>query len=666
MKQEFLFGAAFYPEYMPYDRIDRDLSMMKKANMNVIRVAESTWSTLEPREGEFDFSVIDRILEKAAAYDMQVIVGTPTYAIPAWMARLEPDVMVTTPQGRKKYGKRQSMDIIHPAYRRYAERVIRKLIGHVCAHPNVIGYQIDNETRYYENSSAEMQELFRRHMMEKFKTTEALNQAYGLAYWSNSIADWEDFPSPDGTINAGIAGEYDRFRRHVAAEFLKWQYAIVDEYRRPDQFITHNYDFDFSKGYSYGMRTDINHFEASTAMTVNGCDIYHPSQDELTGVEISYSGDSTRSLKHRNFFTIETQAQGFKGWTPYPGQLRLCAYSNIAAGADAILYWNWHSIHNSMETYWKGVLSHDLAENPIYLEAAQIGGELKRLSGDLLHTRKRNQIAVVVDNHSLTALKWFPMDKSFSYNDALMWTYGCLYEQNLECDVVDINALHPQDYGMIVTPALYSIPEEKILELKAFVQEGGVLVSTLRSFVCDDHYSVYHDAAPHLLTDVFGMYYQQITSPGRARVCGQPVSYFAELLCPTDAETVIPYEHPYWKDYSAVTGHAYGKGKAYYVGTVVNKEMLKGVLRKAAEEMAERTSVGLNSEKYEFPVIVKNSCTENGSRLQFVMNFSEAEQSVSCPFHRAVELRSGTTYCRGEEIRLNDWDVCVLKEVREG
>ena len=654
---------------MPYRRIDTDFSMMKKAGMNVIRVAESTWSTWEPENGRFDFAILDEILAKAEEYGLWVIVGTPTYAIPSWMEKEHPDVMVTTPQGRRKYGHRQYMDIINPWYRKYAERIIRKLIGHVCGHPRLIGYQIDNETRYYENSTDQMKALFKQHLQETFHTTDALNQAYGLAYWSNSIASWEDFPDPDGTINAGIAGEYDRFRRHVAAEFLRWQYDIVREYKRDDQFITHNFDFDFSRGYSYGVRPDMNHYEASFAMDICGCDIYHPSQEQLTGAEIAFGGDSTRTLKGKNYFVIETQAQGFKEWTPYPGQLKQQAISHLASGADALLYWNWHSIHNSAETYWKGVLSHDLEENRIYREAAEIGRILKEHGADLLHMTKKNRIALVVDNHSLTALKWFPMDSTFGggkfgYNDAVRWVYDALYECNLECDVVDVKGLDPFDYAYIVTPSLYVATEEMLHKLEAFVHAGGILVSTLRSFVADDHYSVYHDRAPHLMTDVFGMYYQEISGPGNACVDGKEAQHMLELLKPSGCESIFYYEDRYWSRYAAATRNQYGKGYAYYVGTVTGKETLKKILLEAYQNLPEARTEGAK-ELLKFPLILRNGRTAAGVPIHFLFNYSHKSQEIRNPFQSATDLLTGRQYQKGEKLFLSDWGSMILKEDQE-
>ena len=666
MQKELLFGAAYYPEYMPYERIDTDFSMMKKAGMNVIRVAESTWSTLEPKDGEFDYTYIDQILKKAEEYGLQVIVGTPTYAIPSWMADAHPEVMVMTAAGRQIYGRRQIMDITDPVFLRYAERVIRKLISHVADHSCVIGYQIDNETKYYDNSSELLHQKFREHLQQKFGTTEKLNQAYGLAYWSNSISDWEHFPNPDGTINAGIAGEYDRFRRHLVTEYLQWQADIVSEYKSKEQFITQNFDFDW-KGYSYGVQTDVNHYEASSAVTLAGCDIYHPSQDALTGAEIAFGGDMTRCLKMQPYLTIETQAQAFKPWTPYPGQLHLQAYSHLASGAIGMMYWNWHSIHNSMETYWKGVLSHDLQENPVYLEACQIGTEWKKLSPELQGMKKENRVALVVDNHSLTALKWFGIDPAFTYNDAVRLAYDSLYELNIECDILDVNALNTMgtgQYDMLITPALYSATEETIHNLKAFAAAGGVLVSTLRSFVSDDHFSVYPDLAPHAMNDVFGMYYQEIADPGKTTVEGSPAKYMLELLQVTDAEVLMQYEHKYWGAYAAVTENTFGKGKAYYIGTVADKKIWKKIFAKARKDVfvIHPDRQRPLSENYEWPVIIRNGMGTDGSMLHYIMNYSEQEQAIDCPYAQVKDLLTEQIFAKGDVINLHDWDVKVMKQ----
>ena len=360
-----LYGVAYYDEYMPYERLDKDMEMMREAGINVIRIAESTWASEEPEEGVFDFTHVERALAAAQKAGISVIVGTPTYAVPPWLAARHPEVIAITARGQGKYGARQNMDITAPAYRFHAEKVIRRLVECVQKYPNVIGFQIDNETKHYGTAGPNVQKRFAAYLREKFGTVQAMNAAFGFNYWSNRVDCWENLPDVTGTINFSYAAEFAKFQRGLVDEFLSWQADIVREYLRPQQFITHNFDYEW-RGHSFGVQPDVDHKSAARCLTLAGCDIYHETQDRLTGKEIAFGGAMCRSLKRDNYLVIETNAQGHVTWTPYPGQLRLQAFSHVASGANGVMYWHWHSIHNSFETYWKGLLSHDLQPNAAY------------------------------------------------------------------------------------------------------------------------------------------------------------------------------------------------------------------------------------------------------------------------------------------------------------
>jgi beta-galactosidase len=656
--EELIFGAAYYNEYMPYERIEKDLTLMKEAGMNTIRIAESTWSTEEPRDGEFNFKPVTDVLECAQNLGINVIIGTPTYAVPAWLVKKYPDIMVTNRSGQVKYGPRQSMDILHPEFLKYAERIIRKLVEAVMPYKCVIGFQIDNETKHYDNYGKYAQKKFLEFLKNKYKTTDAFNKAFTLAYWSNSIHSWDDMPDISNSINWNLHCEYEKFLRTCAADYLKWQAGIISEYKRKDQFITHNFDFGWI-GYSYGEQPGINHFEASPAVTIAGCDIYHPSQDELTGAEIAFGGDKIRALKNKNYLILETEAQGFKEWTPYPKQLRLQAFSHLASGANGHMYWNWHSIHNSLETYWKGVLGHDLQPGVIYGYTKQIGEEYKKYGKDLINLKKKNQVALVTDTNSLTALKFFPMDYptgGLSYNDVVRWMYDTLYNMNVECDVVDIHALNPDDYKMIVTPALYCISEKNVQKLKAFVENGGVLFSSFRSFYADEKGSVYDAPHPYKFTDAFGMEYSMITQAGSAKLLDQPVEVYAELLEPGYAEVLASFEHKYWSKYAAVTKNNYKKGYAYYYGaktpSSVLEKFLKGALKEAKIDLF----------NYQFPIIIRSGENSKGKKVHYIFNYSSENWIIKNPFGDSVDLISKKSYFKNDKIEIADWDFVILIE----
>lgn len=270
--------------------------MMAKAGMNTIRIAESTWSTIEPRDGVFDFTHLDKMLDAAAKHGISVIIGTPTYAIPTWLAKKYPDILALTNNGQNIYGARQNMDITHAGYRFHCERVIRAIMEHIKDVPHIIGFQLDNETKSYGTAGPRAQAMFIDYLKDKYPDINEFNHEFGFDYWSNRINTWEDFPDVRGTINQSFAAEYAKFQRLLVTDFLKWQAVIVSEYKRDDQFITQNFDYEWTD-HSIGYQPEVNQYEASDATTVAGCDIYHPSQSLLTGEEITFCGNISRSLK---------------------------------------------------------------------------------------------------------------------------------------------------------------------------------------------------------------------------------------------------------------------------------------------------------------------------------------------------------------------------------
>lgn len=667
--KKLLYGAAYYDEYMPCERLDQDIAMMKKANINLVRIAESTWSTLEPRDGEFDFYHIDRVLDAMEEAGISVIVGTPTYAIPAWMEKKHPEILAETKAGRGLYGPRQIMDITDPDYRFYCERVIRKLMEHVAGRRCVIGYQIDNETKHFGTACKRVQAAFVKYLKEKFDgDIERMNAAFGLNYWSNAVHDWEDFPDVRGTINGSLGGEFEKFQRSLVTEFLFWQAALVREYKRDDQFITHNFDFGW-KGCSHGVQPDVDHFAAAGCLDIAGCDIYHPTQDELSGVQIAFGGDLTRSLKKDNYFVLETEAQGFPEWEPYEGQLRLQAFSHLACGADCVEYWHWHSLHNGCETYWRGLLSHDFAENETYREAMGIGADFARLSDRLLHLKKENKIAVMVSNEALTGLKWFPVAPGIEYNDVVRWVYDALYECNLECDFVSAEEENLETYQMLIVPALYCATEKTLQNIRSFTENGGCLISTFKTAFCDENMKVYHDSQPHLLTDCFGITCQHFTYPEKVGLsgggclqgeCGSAEG-FMECLVPESGETerLLGYVHDNWGRYSAATAHSFGRGKACYLGCMFEKPLLKKLLTALAKEQGTEP----NSGSAGFPVIVRTGRNQSGRQIIYMLNYSGKKQQAVCPKGSFTELFTGKRVQEGELLELSKWGLCILEEI---
>lgn len=676
--KELLYGVAYYDEYMPYDRLDKDVEMMKKAGINTVRIAESTWSTCEPQPGVFDFSHVERVMDAMEEAGINVIIGTPTYAVPTWMVKAHPDVLAETVRGRGIYGARQIMDITHPVYLFYAERVIRELMKRTAHRKCVIGFQLDNETKYYGTAGKNVQEQFVKYIREKFHDDlDALNYEFGLDYWSNRINAWEDFPDVRGTINGSLGAEFEKFQRTLVDKFLSWQADIVNEYRREDQFVTHNLDFEW-RGYSYGIQPYVNHLHASQCLTIAGTDIYHPTQDDLTGAEIAFGGDLIRSLKQDNYLVIETEAQGFPGWTPYKGQLRLQAYSHLASGANSVMYWHWHSIHNSFETYWKGLLSHDFQENATYREACIIGNEFARLGKHLVNLKKKNEVAVLVSNEALTALNWFRIQeqapgadaKSIYYNDVMRWMYDTLYHMNVECDFIWPESENLEQYKAIVVPALYAAPDELLNRLNQYMENGGTLIASFKSAFANENVKVSHEMQPHILSNCFGVHYDQFTFPKNVGLTGEVIpekpdqkgnahpaaKVFMELLVSEGAEVLASYEHYNWKDYAAITRNHYGKGQAVYIGCMTDEETLKSVYKAVLPE------ADVEIPEYHYPIIVRKGTNDLGKTVRYFLNYSAVELEMPYDYKTGVELSENAEIESGGALRIPAWGVKIVEE----
>lgn len=687
MKTEKLyFGAAYYSEYLPYDRVEKDMEMMEKAGMNVIRIAESTWSTLEPQEGVYDFTHIDRMLNAAACHHISVIVGTPTYAVPTWLVKKYPDILAITQNGRERYGHRQNMDITNPDYLSHAERVIRVLMEHVKDVPHVIGYQLDNETKSYGTAGPRVQAMFVDYLKEKFPDINDFNHEFGLDYWSNRVNDWDDFPDVRGTINQSLAAEFCKFQRSLVTKFLSWQADIVREYKRDDQFITQNFDFDWTT-HSIGYQSQVDQYDASRCMTVAGADIYHPSNEELTGAEITVCGNISRSLKKDNYLILETEAQGLTPWLPYPGQLRLQAYSHIANGSNSVMYWHWHSIHNAIESYWKGVLSHDFSENETYREAVVIGNEWNKIGFHLKNLKKENKIAIMLDNASLTGFTQFPLEKAGAngYNTVMRWFSDALYRLNIEYDMISSREQDFSGYECLIVPALYSAPESLLLALDSYVRNGGHLITTFRSGFSDEYLKIYPDMQPHILHECLGLHYDQFTHPHhvdivpvQSDVMAAAQEHFShpddsafsltssacewmELITCDTAVPVLKYSHPAYERYAAAAKNQYGNGSTLYFGTMFeNDELLESVLLSFLHETG-FSGGDLSSDAPHYPLIIKRGINDSGKELCYYLNYSKDPVSVTHRGKDGIELVSETSIVCGDKIDLGGWGVAVVE-----
>jgi len=660
-----LYGAAYYSEYMPYDRLDQDVDLMQKAGISVVRMGESSWGLWEPEDGRFEYAWMDRVVDRMRKAGIKVIMGTPTYSIPAWMYKEHPEIVITKLDGKTiTYGLRQNTDLLNPAYRFYCERVIRKLLEHYRDNPDVIGWQIDNETSADEVSNHDVQAGFVEYLQHKFKTVDVLNKNWGLNYWGQRLNDWTEIPPEAGIINPGWKLEWERYQQWLTTDFLAWQASIVNEYKRPDQFITHDL--------AGPPRAGVNEHDISRSLDIVAVNPYHGTQDDFDGLGSSLPGDYTRSLRQTNYLVTETNAQTI-GWSsksqfpPYDGQLRLDVYTHLSSGANMVEYWHWHSIHYGQETYWKGVLSHDLEPNRAYAEVSRTAHELQRVGAEIVDLKRDNRVAMLYSNDSRWGISFMPFSDHASYESVLRQMYGALYRENVGIDFVFPETADLSRYKVVVVPPLYVATDELLNRLADYVRNGGHLVVAFKSGFTNEFDTVRWIMAPGPLRQAAGFRYQEFSNlktplalqddPFHAGADNK-VSDWAEMLIPESAQPLAYYDHPFFGKFPAITQNKFGAGTLTYEGTVLSDKLQEQVLLRVLE-MAQLTGP---DQQLPAPVRVKHGTNRNGKRIHYYLNYSSDPQSFAYAYGPGQELLAQTPVAASQKITLKSWDLAIIEE----
>jgi beta-galactosidase len=670
-----LYGVAYYHEYMPYERLDEDIALMKRAGISVVRVGESTWTSWEPRDGEFQFEWMDRVVDKMHAAGIAVVMGTPTYSVPPWLYAKHPEIMVM-PLGQVRqawqfYGPRQNMDIT--VYREYCERIIRKIAERYSKRPGIVGWQIDNETGSYGTAGPNVQAGFKEWLKRKFGTVESLNKAWGLVYWGQLLDSWDSLPPRDGILNPGWKLEWERYQRSLVTDFLAWQARIVREYVSPTQWVTQDFHG--------GTRTAVDSAEVSKLLDVASINPYHETQDRLDGWWIAAMGDFTRSLKKAPYFVTETNAQTI-GWDargqfpPYDGQLRLQAWSHVASGAQMVEYWHWHSLHYGQETYWKGLLGHDLEPNRVYEEATRIGAELERLGPSLAGLMPKNRVAILHSVDSHYGLSFMPMGADtrdergrpradyLSVEDQL---HRALYQLNVGADFVFAEEPDFTGYDVLVVPPLYVASDALLQKIVDFAKAGGHVLLSLRSGFTNEFDTVRWTRMPGPLREACGFSYQEFSTlrepvplhadPFDAKDDNK-VSVWADMILPETAKVLARYEHPFFGRYPALTRNQFGQGTVTYEGTILSDALQEKLVRFVLEQ----ARVDLEDASLPRPVRVRQAIGRDGKPIRFYLNFSAEPQSFRNGHSAGTELITGNPVAVGQELRLGAWDLAIVRE----
>lgn len=661
-------GVDYYPEHWPQERWETDANLMQAAGLNVVRLAEFAWVDFEPAEGHYHFGWLDRALEILRAHGISAILGTPTGAMPAWVAHQYPDVMGMEKNGHRiTWGVRKNNCLSSNTYRALSRRITRAMAEHFAGTPNVIGWQTDNEfggpVCYCEACRGAFQDWLR----DRYGTLEALNRAWGNHFWGQKHSAWAEvvLPTEDSAYNPGLLLDFKRFHSWLNVRFQAEQVQILRQVC-PTHFVTHNF---------MGLYPELNYYDLSKDLDFVTWDNYPVHGSSTVPVVASAAADLMRGLKRKNFWIMETTA-GPAGWgsmsrNPRPGEIRKIALQQVAHGSDHQLWFRWRACTAGREQYWHGLLGHDGRPLRRYREATQTAADMRRLETELSGTTVKAEAAIIYDYESSWAFNFQPAYEASprnpawwggNYLNAVQRYYEALFRRGINVDMVPPGA-DLSGYKVVFAPHLYILPDELASQLEDYVRQGGVLVSDCRTGVKDKTSLCYDRTLPGLLSDPLGITIEEYEAlPGEMAygIQGQgdlPGSFnamlFADWVTPTTAECLAVFQHWHMQGLAAATRNRFGSGWGYYVGAIIKEAafydgLLGDVLSKAGLQAIVTPPGGVEASIRE----------GEGRRLLFLINHTEVARSITVPAGK-LELLSGQL--TGDTLQLDRFGIAVLK-----
>jgi beta-galactosidase len=649
-----LLGAAWYPEQWPESRWEADLSLMEAAHIHVVRVGEFAWSSLEPREDDYQLDWLDRAVRAAERHHVAVVLGTPSAAPPAWLTAKYPETLRIFPDGRKdQHGNRTQFDWSNPKYRELAAGIATKLAVRFGHDPNVVGWQICNE---YGNESfgAETKAQFQQWLRAKYKTLESLNARWTTTYWSESYQDWAQIPIQEGYGNPGLLLNWKEFVSDTWRSYQRNQLDAIRAHADPRQKITTN---------MMGWFDAYDHYTVAQDLDFASWDNY-VGTGHLNPVDAGARHDLTRGFLRKNFWVMETQP-GMVNWSPNnnmldKGETRAMAWNDIGHGADAVLFWQWRSALNGQEEYHGTLVGADGTPVPVYEEAKQIGSEFEKAAPALAGTTVDSQVAILHDYESRWAINWQRHNSAFDPVNALVSYYAPLRALARSVDVVADTAPLSR-YKLVVAPALNVLTPEAAKNLEAYVRGGGHLVLTQRSAMKDEDNSLYPQRQPGPLAELLGARVEQWYSldkpvpidgewgAGENRMWAEQLS-----VSSPETRTLMRYgKSNGWLDgQPAAVTRPVGQGSITYIGAG-----LEGATMKAATEWMMKEA-GIRPIMSDLPEDVDLAVRSgNGKQVFIFTNYGVSPHTIPLAGPMEDVLMGGTV----SSITLPQYGVAVLR-----
>ena len=647
------YGGDYNPDQWPEEVWDDDVRLMKKAGVNLVSVGIFSWAKIETSEGVYDFDWLDRIIDKLGEAGIAVDLASATASPPMWLTQAHPEVLWKDYRGDVcQPGARQHWRPTSPVFREYALKLCRAMAEHYKGNPYVVAWHVSNEYGCHNrfDYSEDAERAFRKWCEERYGTIDAVNDAWGTAFWAQRMNDFSEIVPPrfigDGNfMNPGKLLDFKRFSSDALKAFYIAERDTLAEIT-PDLPLTTNFMVSAS-----GSVLDYDDWGDEVDFVSND-HYFIPGEAHLD--ELAFSSSLVDGIARKDPWFLMEHSTSAVNWREInyrkePGQLVRDSLAHVAMGADAVCYFQWRQSKAGAEKFHSAMVPHAGEDSAVFRDVCELGADLNKLSDEgILGSRlAKSRVAVVFDYESEWATEHTatPTQHVHHVDEPLAW-FRALADQGVTADVVPVRGAW-DDYEMVVLPSVYLLSEETTRRVRDYVVGGGRLVVTYYTGISDEKDHVWLGGYPGSIRDVVGVRVEEFMPmgddftgvPDRLELSNGAVAHdIADVIGSVDGTATVleTFKDDPWTGMDgapAIVAHTFGEGRSVYVGARLGRDGIALSLPEILDSLGMAEAGGNDGR-------VLHVEREGADGSRFVFSFNRTHETVRVPVEGEVVVSS--------------------------
>ena len=647
------YGGDYNPDQWPEEVWDDDVRLMKKAGVNLVSVGIFSWAKIETSEGVYDFDWLDRIIDKLGEAGIAVDLASATASPPMWLTQAHPEVLWKDYRGDVcQPGARQHWRPTSPVFREYALKLCRAMAEHYKGNPYVVAWHVSNEYGCHNrfDYSEDAEHAFQQWCEERYGTIDAVNDAWGTAFWAQRMNDFSEIVPPrfigDGNfMNPGKLLDFKRFSSDALKAFYIAERDTLAEIT-PDLPLTTNFMVSAS-----GSVLDYDDWGDEVDFVSND-HYFIPGEAHLD--ELAFSASLVDGIARKDPGFLMEHSTSAVNWREInyrkePGQLVRDSLAHVAMGADAVCYFQWRQSKAGAEKFHSAMVPHAGEDSAVFRDVCELGADLNKLSDEgILGSRlAKSRVAVVFDYESEWATEHTatPTQHVHHVDEPLAW-FRALADQGVTADVVPVRGAW-DDYEMVVLPSVYLLSEETTRRVRDYVVGGGRLVVTYYTGISEEKDHAWLGGYPGSIRDVVGVRVEEFMPmgddftgvPDRLELSNGAVAHdIADVIGSVDGTATVleTFKDDPWTGMDgapAIVAHTFGEGRSVYVGARLGRDGIALSLPEILDSLGMAEAGGNDGR-------VLHVEREGADGSRFVFSFNRTHETVRVPVEGEVVVSS--------------------------